>query len=268
MVNPNELLNIEGLRKSYSTLEVLKGINLSLARGEKMAIIGPSGCGKSTCLRCVNYLERPTSGHIRMNGELIGEYGRKGRIVPMSEVQLARQRAEIGMVFQGFNLWPHLTVRENVALTQIKVHRTPKKEALELADAMLDKVHMGAKRNEYPERLSGGQQQRVAIARALAQKPKLLLFDEPTSALDPELVGEVLNIIHELADEGRTMMLVTHEIAFAREVADRVIFMYGGVIAEEGPARTVIDDPQSPRLRTFLGQMLRHEPAGDGSWSS
>lgn len=268
MTNDTELLRIEGLRKSYGNFEVLKGIDLSLAKGEKLAIIGPSGCGKSTCLRCVNYLERPSAGHIRMNGELVGEVSRGGKMSPMTEAQLASQRAEIGMVFQGFYLWPHLTVRDNVALTQIKVHGMAKKEAYELADAMLDKVHMGAKRHEYPERLSGGQQQRVAIARALAQKPKLLLFDEPTSALDPELVGEVLNIIHELADEGRTMMLVTHEIAFAREVADQVIFMDGGVIAESGKARDLIDNPKNPRLQGFLGQMLRREPTGDGSWGS
>ncbi len=251
-----KLLEIRALTKSYGELQVLKGIDLTLAAGEKIAIIGPSGCGKSTCMRCVNYLERPSGGHILMDGVPVGEIAQGSGYVPMSERQLAHQRAEIGMVFQGFYLWPHLTVIENVALAQMKVNRLPRADAFALAEAMLAKVHMGAKRNDYPERLSGGQQQRVAIARALAQRPKLLLFDEPTSALDPELVGEVLNIIHELADEGRTMMLVTHEITFAREVADRVIFMYGGGVAETGSARDVIDHPQSDRLKAFLGQVL------------
>jgi polar amino acid transport system ATP-binding protein len=251
------LLRIENLRKSFGILEVLKGIELNVERGEKIAVIGPSGCGKSTCLRCINYLERPTSGQIYVDGELVGQKARADTHVPMSERQLARQRRSIGMVFQGFNLWPHLTVLQNVALSSTKVAGMPQKAANELARAMLNKVHMSEKCDEYPDHLSGGQQQRVGIARALAQQPKLMLFDEPTSALDPELVGEVLNTIHELAEEGRTMVLVTHEIAFAREVADRVVFMFNGVIVEEGPAKQVIDNPQSDRLKTFLGQTLR-----------
>lgn len=252
----NSLLVIEGLQKSYGSLEVLSGIDLKLQAGEKVALIGPSGCGKSTCLRCVNFLETPNAGHIYLDGELLGEKQVDSRFVHMTERELARQRSSIGMVFQGFYLWPHLTVRDNISIAQIRVNGMAKSDAEELAMQMLKKVHLEEKATEFPERLSGGQQQRVAIARALAQRPKLLLFDEPTSALDPELVGEVLNTIHELADEGRSMMLVTHEIAFAREVADRVIFMDGGVIAEQGTAAEVIDNPQHPRLKEFLGQML------------
>lgn len=250
------LLVIENLHKSFGSLDVLKGIDLELKRGEKIALIGPSGCGKSTCLRCVNFLETPSSGHIHLDGELFGEKKTGEQFSHMSEKELARQRATVGMVFQGFYLWPHLTVRDNVAIAQIKVNGMAKSEAYDLAEEVLKKVHMEHKIDEYPERLSGGQQQRVAIARALAQRPKLLLFDEPTSALDPELVGEVLNTIHELADEGRSMMLVTHEIAFAREVADQVIFMDDGVIAEQGPAKQVVDNPTHDRLKSFLGQML------------
>ncbi|MCP5088398.1 MAG: amino acid ABC transporter ATP-binding protein [Rhodobacteraceae bacterium] len=250
------LLKVENLHKSFGSLEVLKGIDLELAKGEKIALIGPSGCGKSTCLRCVNFLEIPNQGHIYLDGELFGQKKVGDQYSQMSEKELARQRATIGMVFQGFYLWPHLNVRDNVAIAQIKVNGMAKSEANDLAMDMLKKVHMDHKSEEFPERLSGGQQQRVAIARALAQRPKLLLFDEPTSALDPELVGEVLNTIHELADEGRAMMLVTHEIAFAREVADRVVFMDGGGIAEQGPAKDIIDNPQNPRLQSFLGQML------------
>ncbi len=252
----SKLLIVENLHKSFGELNVLNGIDLTLERGERIALIGPSGCGKSTCLRCVNYLETPTQGHVYLDGELFGERKEGDQYSHVSEKDLARQRATVGMVFQGFYLWPHLTVRDNVAIGQNKVNGMPKNEANELAEDMLEKVHLSHKINEYPERLSGGQQQRVAIARALAQKPKLLLFDEPTSALDPELVGEVLNTIHELANEGRSMMLVTHEIAFAREVADRVIFMDEGIIAEQGPAKEIIDDPVHERLKNFLGQML------------
>jgi len=250
------LLRVEALKKSYGSIEVLKGIDFSLTRGEKVAIIGPSGSGKSTCLRCVNYLETPTAGAIFLNDELIGQMPRPGgRLQHMSDSQLAPQRRQMGMVFQLFYLWPHLTVRQNVAIGPQKVGGLSAAEAGELADRMLAKVHMTHKADEYPDRLSGGQQQRVAIARALAQQPQLLLFDEPTSALDPELVGEVLNVIHELADEGRSMILVTHEIRFAREVADRVIFMDGGYIVEQGPPADVLDNPQQERTRAFLRQM-------------
>ena len=252
------LLRVEDLYKSFGSLEVLKGVSTTLERGQKTAIIGPSGCGKSTMLRCINYMETPTSGHIHLDGELLGEREADGRYVRMTEKQLAQQRAHVGMVFQGFNLWPHLSARDNVAIAPMKVRGMSKAEAWELADAMLDKVHMSNKAEEFPERLSGGQQQRVAIARALAQEPKLMLFDEPTSALDPELIGEVLKVIHELAEEGRSMVLVTHEIRFARDVADWVIFMGEGVILEEGPPAEVLEAPKHERLRAFLHQILEH----------
>jgi len=245
------LLTVNGLKKRYGAAEVLKGISFDLKRGETLSLIGPSGSGKSTCLRCLNFLERPDEGEIVLEGERIGRVGSRF----MSDRELAPQRREIAMVFQLFYLWPHLTVRDNVALAPIKAGGMSRAEAYELAEAMLEKVHLGHKADEYPERLSGGQQQRVAIARALAQKPKLILFDEPTSALDPELVGEVLGVIRELADEGRSMILVTHEIRFARDVADRVIFMDGGHVVEQGRAREVICHPQKDRTRAFLGQI-------------
>ncbi len=251
-------MRVEGLRKSFGNLEVLKSIDFSLKKAEKIAIIGPSGSGKSTCLRCVNYLEVPTAGHIFLNGDLIGE--RKfpdNKYSRMTDSQLAPQRRQMGMVFQLFYLWPHLTARENVAIGPEKVGGLSREAACAMADEMLAKVHLGHKADEYPDRLSGGQQQRVAIARALAQKPQLLLFDEPTSALDPELVGEVLNVIHELANEGRAMVLVTHEINFAREVADRVIFMDGGYIVEQGTPAEVLDNPQHERTQSFLRQVGR-----------
>ncbi|SDO31236.1 amino acid ABC transporter ATP-binding protein, PAAT family [Rhodoferax sp. OV413] len=252
----NPLLQVQGLKKSYGQTEVLKGISFDLAKGETLSLIGPSGSGKSTCLRCLNYLERPSEGSILLGTERIGQLpDKRGGFRFMSDKELAPQRTEIGMVFQLFYLWPHLNVRDNVALGPIRAGGMSKAEAYELADEMLDKVHLRHKATEYPERLSGGQQQRVAIARALAQRPKLMLFDEPTSALDPELVGEVLGVIRELAEEGRSMILVTHEIRFARDVADRVIFMDGGHIVEQGTAADVINRPQMERTRSFLGQV-------------
>jgi len=252
------LLRVEDLHKSFGSLEVLKGVSTTLQRGQKTAIIGPSGCGKSTMLRCINYMETPNRGHIYLDGDLVGEKQVNGRIVRMTEKELAQQRAHIGMVFQGFYLWPHLNARDNVAIGPMKVRGMARAQAYELAEAMLEKVHMSHKAGEFPERLSGGQQQRVAIARALAQEPKLMLFDEPTSALDPELIGEVLKVIHELADEGRSMVLVTHEIRFARDVADWVIFMGDGVVVEEGPPDEVIGAPKHERLRAFLRQIVEH----------
>ena len=252
------LLHVQDLYKSFGSLEVLKGVSATLERGHKTAVIGPSGCGKSTLLRCINYMETPTTGHIYLDGELFGEKEIDGKRIRMTEKELARQRAHVGMVFQGFYLWPHLNARDNVAIAPMKVRGMSKQEAYELAENMLAKVHMSHKVDEFPERLSGGQQQRVAIARALAQEPKLMLFDEPTSALDPELVGEVLKVIHELADEGRSMVLVTHEIRFARDVADRVMFMGDGTIVEEGPPNDVIGNPQHDRTRSFLRQILEH----------
>ncbi|MEI1249411.1 amino acid ABC transporter ATP-binding protein [Rhizobium aouanii] len=249
----NALLSVAGLRKSYGPIEVLKGIDFDVAPGEKIALIGPSGSGKSTCLRCMNFLEKPSAGEIRLDGERIGT--RNGRI--MSDRQLAPQRAEMGMVFQLFNLWPHLSVTENVAIAARKVRGLAAGEARELALEMLAKVHMTHRADASPLELSGGQQQRVAIARALAQKPKLMLFDEPTSALDPELVQEVLKVMEELAAEGRTMLIVTHEIAFARDIADRVLFLDGGTIVESGPARQVITAPREARTQAFLNK-IRH----------
>ncbi len=249
------LLRVEGLHKRYGALEVLKGVSFDLKKGETLSLIGPSGSGKSTCLRCLNFLERLDQGSVFLGDERIGQCSDKsGRLRFMTDKELAPQRREMGMVFQLFYLWPHLSVRDNVALGPIKASGMSKKEAYTLADEMLAKVHLSKKANEYPDRLSGGQQQRVAIARTLAQQPKVILFDEPTSALDPELVGEVLTVIKELAEEGRSMILVTHEIRFAREVADRVIFMDGGHIVEQGAAKDVIDNPRSDRTRNFLGQ--------------
>ena len=252
------LLRVEDLHKSFGSLEVLKGVSMTLERGHKTAVIGPSGCGKSTMLRCINFLETPSRGRIYLDGERFGEKEADGAVRPMTEKELARQRAHVGMVFQGFYLWPHLTARDNVAIAPMRVRGMDRAEAHALADTMLAKVHMSHKADEFPERLSGGQQQRVAIARALAQEPKLLLFDEPTSALDPELVGEVLKVIHELADEGRSMVLVTHEIRFARDVADWVLFMGDGDIVEEGPPDAVIGQPRHERTRAFLRQILQH----------
>ena len=251
----DSLLTVEGLKKSYGADDVLRGISFDLKRGETLSLIGPSGSGKSTCLRCLNFLERPNAGEIVLEGERIGRVGTGGRERYMTDRELAPQRREIGMVFQLFYLWPHLTVRDNVALASIKAGGMPRREAYELAEEMLEKVHLRHKADEYPERLSGGQQQRVAIARALAQKPKLILFDEPTSALDPELVGEVLAVMRKLAEEGRTMMIVTHEIQFAGDVSDRAIFMDEGRIVEQGAAADVINRPQMERTRAFLGQV-------------
>ncbi len=251
------LLRLENIHKNFGKLEVLKGIDLTLEKGKKVAVIGPSGCGKSTLLRCIHYMEIPSSGHVYMEGELFGERKIENTFGKLSSKELAKQRSQIGMVFQGFNLWPHLTAIDNVALGPTVVNQMPKNEAYDLAKSMIEKVHLTPKINEYPERLSGGQQQRVAIARALAQRPKLMLFDEPTSALDPELIGEVLNVIHELAREGRSMVLVTHEINFARELADHIIFLHDGVIIEEGPPHEVIDNPKNERLKTFLKQIVK-----------
>ena len=249
------LLRVHELHKSYGDLEVLKGISLEMKPGETLSLIGPSGSGKSTFLRCINYLEKPSSGEVWLGDELIGQTREGKRLRLMSDREMAPQRREIAMVFQLFYLWPHLTVRDNVALGPIKAQRMPRKEAYELADDMLEKVHLRHKAEAFPDHLSGGQQQRVAIARALAQQPQVILFDEPTSALDPELVGEVLAVIRDLAEEGRSMIMVTHEVRFARDVADRVIFMDGGTIVEQGSAAQVIDNPSHERTRSFLGRM-------------
>jgi polar amino acid transport system ATP-binding protein len=246
------LLRIVDLHKRFGELEVLAGISMDIARGEKVSIIGPSGSGKTTLLRCINYLEKPTSGHIYIDGRLIGEKQKNGRYVHLSDRELAKERQEIGFVFQRFNLFPHLTALENVTIAPRKVLSISRQEAEAHGREMLTKVGLAHKINEYPERLSGGQQQRVAIARVRAMQPKLMLFDEATSALDPELIGEVLRVMRQLAEEGRTMIIVTHEIQFATEVSDHVVFMDGGKIVEAGAPRQVIANPRQPRTREFL----------------
>jgi polar amino acid transport system ATP-binding protein len=251
------LLRIVDLHKRYGELEVLKGVDIDVPKGEKLAIIGPSGSGKTTLLRCINYLEKPTSGHIYIAGQLIGEKQANGKFVHLSDRELAKERAEIGFVFQSFNLFPHLTALDNVAIAPRRVLGMAQREAEGRAMQMLEKVGLAHKAKEFPGRLSGGQQQRVAIARVLAMQPKLMLFDEATSALDPELIGEVLEVIRQLAAEGRTMLMVTHEIQFAAEVSDRVIFMDGGKIVEQGPPGEILVDPQHARTQAFLRQILK-----------
>lgn len=240
------MISIRNLKKSFGDLHVLKGIDLDVHRGEKVVVLGPSGSGKSTMLRCINALEDADSGTITVDGVE----------VTSRRTNINRLREHLGMVFQRFNLWPHKTVLENVMLGQMVVSGRSKAEARERALKMLERVGLAAKADEYPVRLSGGQQQRVGIARALAMDPKAILFDEPTSALDPELVGEVLAVMKSLADEGMTMIVVTHEITFAREVADRVIFMDGGVIVEQGNPEDVLVHPKEERTRAFLKRVL------------
>jgi polar amino acid transport system ATP-binding protein len=251
------VLRAVDIRKSFGRLDVLIGVSLELREGDRIALIGASGSGKSTFLRCLNYIERPSGGHVYLDGALFGEKLVGDRYLPMNERELAVQRRRIGMVFQDFNLWPHLTALDNVAIAPYRVQGRSRSAARELAAAALAKVRMQHKEGEYPDRLSGGQQQRVAIARALAQDPRVILFDEPTSALDPELVGEVLRVIHELADEGLSMVLVTHEIRFAAEVSSRIAFIDGGRLAEIGPPAEVLEQPRSPRLRQFLSHILQ-----------
>jgi len=245
-------LIVEDLHKSYGANEVLKGVSLRAARGDVIAIIGSSGSGKSTFLRCINFLEHPTAGRITVNGEEIRLVpDRRGALVPDPK-QLQQVRTRLAMVFQHFNLWSHMTVLENVVEAPIHVLRLPRKEALERARGYLSKVGIDQLRDAYPAHLSGGQQQRVAIARALAMEPSVLLFDEPTSALDPELVGEVLRVMKGLAEEGRTMVVVTHEMAFARDVATHAIFLHQGRVEEEGVTAEVFGNTRSERLRQFL----------------
>ncbi|WP_092495608.1 amino acid ABC transporter ATP-binding protein [Faunimonas pinastri] len=246
------MVEAHGVRKTFGSLEVLSGIDMTVSRGEVACILGPSGSGKSTFLRCINHLEKLSAGRILVDGELIGYREKNGRLHEMKKPQLALQRREIGMVFQRFNLFPHLTVLGNIIQAPMLIRGEKREGAVRRAHALLDMVDLRQKADAYPQQLSGGQQQRVAIARALAMNPKLMLFDEPTSALDPELVGEVLAVMKRLANEGMTMIVVTHEMGFAREVADRVIFMDGGVVVEEGPPAEVLDRPRHERTRTFL----------------
>ena len=244
-----EAIRIEGLRKSFGTLEVLKGVSLCAREGDVVAIIGGSGSGKSTMLRCINFLETPSGGSIAIGGEAVAM---RPDGSPVNRRQIESLRRRLGMVFQQFNLWTHKTILENLIEVPVHVLRVPKDEAVARAEKLLDRVGLAEKADAYPAFLSGGQQQRAAIARALCIEPRAMLFDEPTSALDPELVGEVLAVIRALAAEGRTMILVTHEMKFAREVADHVIYLHNGVIEEEGPPEALFGAPKSDRLKQFL----------------
>ncbi|GAA0536320.1 ATP-binding protein [Saccharopolyspora subtropica] len=250
------LIQLSNVRKSFGSLEVLRGVDLQVRAGEVCCVIGPSGCGKSTLLRCINHLERVDAGEVLVDGQRIG-YRRIGnRLVELPEREIAKQRAEIGMVFQRFNLFPHLTVLENLLEAPTRVRGEPREQVRERARQLLDRVGLAAKEDAYPAQLSGGQQQRVAIARALAMRPKVMLFDEPTSALDPELVGDVLATMRDLAADGMTMLVVTHEIGFAREVANTLVFMADGDIVERGDPRRVIAEPEHERTRAFLSKVL------------
>jgi len=247
----------EDIWKSFGALDVLKGISMEVKRGEVVCLIGPSGSGKTTFLRCINHLEKVSSGRLLVDGELIGYRDNgSGRLLELRERAAARQRAEMAMVFQQFNLFPHRTVLENLIEGPILVKREARSEVMALARHNLERVGLAGKQAVYPDQLSGGQQQRVAIARALTMRPKLMLFDEPTSALDPELVGEVLDSIRDLANEGMTMVIVTHEIGFAREVADRIVFMDQGVVVEEGHPHQLTSNPQHERTKAFLSKVL------------
>ena len=250
------MVKAEGLHKRFGRLEVLKGIDLEVQRGEVMCLLGPSGSGKSTFLRCINHLEKINAGRLSVDGELVGYREQDGKLHELHERDVARKRAEIGMVFQHFNLFPHMTALDNVTLAPIRVGGVSREEARERGRDLLNRVGLGDKLDTYPVALSGGQQQRVAIARALAMQPKLMLFDEPTSALDPELVGDVLDAMRQLAKDGMTMIVVTHEMGFAREVADNVVFMDDGVVVESGPPSNVLSNPQHERTRSFLSKVL------------
>jgi len=246
------MIEVRDLRKSYGTLEVLKGVSFSVEKGEVVVVLGPSGSGKSTLLRCINQLEDYQGGEIRIDGASVGYSAAAQGRNAHSEAVNSRLREQVGMVFQSFNLFPHRTAMDNVMMGPVYVRRVAKQEARELAGGLLAKVGLADKAHQYPAKLSGGQQQRVAIARALAMQPKVMLFDEVTSALDPELVGEVLRVIRQLAQEGMTMIIVTHEIHFARDVADRIIFMDDGVIVEQGAPERILSNASGPRLRLFL----------------
>ncbi len=245
-------VSISNLRKSFGTLEVLKGISLKANEGDVISILGASGSGKSTMLRCINMLEVPDSGDVAIGGETIKlKHSRKG-MMPADQRQVDRIRSRVAMVFQSFNLWSHMTILENVIEAPVHVQRRPKAECIAEAEELLAKVGIADKRHQYPSHLSGGQQQRAAIARALAMHPKVMLFDEPTSALDPELVGEVLRVMRSLAEEGRTMLVVTHEMGFARDVSNRVVFLHKGMVEEEGPPGEVFAAPKSERFQQFI----------------
>jgi polar amino acid transport system ATP-binding protein len=250
------MVKAEGVHKRFGFLEVLKGIDLEVQPGDVLVMLGPSGSGKSTFLRCINHLEEINAGRLSVDGELVGYRESGGKLHELRDRDIARKRAEIGMVFQNFNLFPHMTALENVALAPVRVAKVPRDRARERAHDLLAFVGLEDKLDTYPVALSGGQQQRVAIARALAMQPKLMLFDEPTSALDPELVGEVLDAMRQLAKDGMTMIVVTHEMGFAREVADEVVFMDEGVIVESGKPQQVLSNPQEERTKAFLSKVL------------
>jgi polar amino acid transport system ATP-binding protein len=245
-----------GVSKRFGHIDVLRGVNLTIARGEVACLLGPSGAGKSTFLRCINHLEKINEGELLVDGEFVGYREHAGKLYELHERQIARRRREIGMVFQHFNLFPHMTALENTIEAPIRVNREPKTEARKRALELLHRVGLSEKADAYPAELSGGQQQRVAIARALAMRPKLMLFDEPTSALDPELVGEVLDVMRGLAKSGMTMIVVTHEMGFAREVADTIVFMADGAVVETGSPSAVLGNPQQERTRAFLSKVL------------
>ncbi|TAN13847.1 MAG: amino acid ABC transporter ATP-binding protein [Rhizobiaceae bacterium] len=250
------MIHAAGVRKSFGSLEVLKGVDVTVTKGRVACIIGPSGSGKSTFLRCINHLEEINKGLILVDGDFVGYRLQHNRLFQLPAAAICQRRAEIGMVFQHFNLFPNMTVLENLIEAPVRVRREPIVQARERAIGLLERVGLAEKKNVYPRHLSGGQQQRVAIARALAMNPKVLLFDEPTSALDPELVGEVLEVMKDLARAGMTMVVVTHEIGFAREVADQLIFMDDGVVVERGTPGQMIANPASRRTREFLGRVL------------
>ena len=254
MIEP--ALRVEGVRKSYGHVEVLKGIDMQVAPGEVACLVGPSGSGKSTFLRCINHLEKINSGRLYVHGELVGYQEKKGRLYELSDREVCRKRAEIGMVFQNFNLFQHMSVLENIIEAPMRVLKISKEEAVVHARELLELVGLSGREESLPKQLSGGQQQRVAITRALAMRPKLMLFDEPTSALDPELVGEVLTAMQDLANSGMTMIVVTHEMGFARKVADTVAFMDAGLIVESGPPDQVLDNPQHERTKSFFSKVL------------
>ena len=253
---PTPMVRAESVHKSYGRLEVLRGIDLEVAPREVMCIVGPSGSGKSTFLRCINHLEKIDAGRLSVDGQLVGYREHGGKIYELPEREICRKRAEIGMVFQRFNLFPHMTALENIVEAPVRVKGEPERTAVDRGKALLARVGLADKVDVYPNQLSGGQQQRVAIARALAMQPKLMLFDEPTSALDPELVGDVLDVMRGLAQDGMTMVVVTHEMGFAREVGDALVFMDGGVIVESGAPREVLANPQHERTKSFLSKVL------------
>ena len=250
------MVKAEQVCKSFGALKVLKGITLEIEKGQVLCLVGPSGSGKSTFLRCINHLEQVNAGRLYVDGELVGYREKNGKLYEMAPKDAAKQRRDIGMVFQHFNLFPHRTALENIIEAPTQVNGIKKGDAVTRANDLLDQVGLADKANAYPAQLSGGQQQRVAIARALAMDPKLMLFDEPTSALDPELVGEVLQVMKNLAREGMTMVVVTHEMGFAREVADELVFMDGGVVVEHGEPRGLLANPQHDRTKAFLSKLL------------